>query len=172
VHEQPALARGSRIRAGALAGALAVSGAIMVGNALLYVGGPIAAALVGGNGEVDEVVAFSSVLNSVTRLVGTVVLGTIWGCIYAAADERWVIEWPEWLRGMAFAALPFGVLVLTELIVLIVRSQLTSNWIISALGDVLSWGVYGLLLGLIYPVWRARRALSAASKVRCEYSCA
>ena len=172
VREQSSLARGQRIRAGALAGALSVSGAIMVGNLLLYVGGPIAATLMSSTSEMEEIVAFSSVLNSVVRLVSTVLVGTIFGCVYAAAEMRWVTTWPEWLRGIAFAAVPFGVLAVAQVIVLFGRGQPTSAWLISAIGECLRWATYGLLLGWIYPVWRARRALHASREVKCAYSCA
>jgi membrane-associated protein len=155
---QPSLSRGGRIRAGLLAGALAISGACMVSNVLLYVGGPIPATFTGGVAEVHEV-----------RLVATVVVGIAWSSVYAAVDLRWLAGWPEALRGLSFAAIPFGVLIGVQLLA-VERDQPLWAALSTAAGDGLRWGVYGLLIGLIYPVLRARGAFGEIRIAECDLS--
>jgi hypothetical protein len=137
------LKRSSRVRAGALAGALATSGATMLSNALVYLLGPLLSSPL-----------VPTVLN-VVHLLGVVLVGVLWGVLYAGLDLRWGANWPDWLRGLSFAMVPFGALLM---------AAEPAEWL-AGVNEALRWAVYGALLGLIYPVLRARRVVAVA-KVR------
>ena len=90
-------------------------------------------------------------------LVLVMLLGVILGGVYGATEKRWPGA-PDWLRGLAFSALPF-VLSMLVLVPTIVRSDTASPlWLLAVVSEAVRWAFYGVLLGLVYPVFRARRA--------------
>jgi len=164
-----ALRRSRRVRAGALAGALAILGATMFINMCIYLGGPIAAALLAGMRSVESAVTFSGGLASfIAALLGCILVGIMWGVLYALVDLRWAAGWDDWQRGLLFAALPLGLVLGVQGVAVIQREQPLSVWLFIAVGEAIRWGVYGTLLGLIYPVLRARRVRSAARRRAAE----
>jgi membrane protein DedA with SNARE-associated domain len=161
------VSRASRIRAGALAGAVAVGGSSMLANVCIYVGGPL----------ISD--ALASPLDFMTRgradpdpleyLLGVsvfaVVLGVLGGAIYGIAADPWVPGWPDWLRGMVFATLPLiGALLLLVVMAVGRGGEPQQTWILAVVGEALRWAIYGVFLGLVNPVLRARRASATAPR--------
>jgi membrane protein DedA with SNARE-associated domain len=158
------LPRARRVRAGAVSGALAVTGASLLANALIYFGGPLAAALLATPRDVlPRLFGRSSDLWTVLGLmVLLVLLGVVWGAAYGAAEQRWLTAAGEGVRGLLFAVLPLAVSLVVLSASLGRGGRSGTGWLLAALGELLFWAVYGILLGLVYPVLRARRAGPAA----------
>jgi membrane protein DedA with SNARE-associated domain len=153
------LSRASRLRAGAIAGVLAIAGASMIVNILLYIGGPIAAELLTRGADLQAIMDISGGLGNVVRWILTVVLfGVVWGSLYGLFDRRYFESLPDWLHGLVFAAIPFASTLLTSLLAYVARGQELSEWLFEGLGELVRWALYGVLVGLIYPIFRARRA--------------
>ena len=152
------LSRSKRVCAGALTGALAISGSTMLVNTLTYLAAPVAATLPDGTNDLQSIITFSGGLAHILEsLVGTVLFGILWGVVYALEDGRWGAGRSDWLRGVLFAALAFGLVMLLQLIVVVQRGRPVTTWEILAPGEVIRWSTYGVLVGLIYPVLRTRR---------------
>jgi hypothetical protein len=66
----------------------------------------------------------------------------------------------HWLRGFAFALLPFVVAMLLQSLVVLQAERSVTAWLVAGLGEAIRWGVYGVLMGLTYPVLRTRRLLA------------
>ena len=104
------LTRTSRVRVGALAGALAIAGSTMLSNVLIYLIAPIAADILSGMRGVESMITFFGGLGSILQLfLDSVVFGILWGIVYAVDDGRSAAEWSDWLRGLAFATPPVRV---------------------------------------------------------------
>jgi membrane protein DedA with SNARE-associated domain len=159
------LPRARRVRAGAVAGALAVGGAALLANALIYFGGPLAAALLATPRDLlPRLFGRSTDLWTVLGLmVLLVLLGVVWGAAYGAGEQRWLPSARDGLRGLVFALLPLAVSLVVLSGTLVRSGQSGTGWLLAALGELLFWAVYGMLLGLIYPVLRARGARPAAA---------
>jgi membrane protein DedA with SNARE-associated domain len=159
------LSRSKRVRAGALTGALAISGSTMLVNALIYLAAPVAATLLGLTNDVQSIITFSGGLAQILEsLLGTVVFGILWGIVYAVEDGRWGTGRSDWVRGVLFAALPFALVMLLQLVVIVQRDRPGTAWGILGPGEVIRWSTYGVLVGLIYPVLRTRRAHAIAER--------
>jgi hypothetical protein len=162
--ERHAQSRAGRLWAGAFAGALAIGGATIVVNALIYLGGPLAEVLLTTPGSVVAVALTFPLepLYLLGLIVAVVILGVVAGMGYGAGEERLATGWPDWLHGLAFAVLLMVVsLLLVTPLVLLHRGESPVTWLVAALGEAFWWAVYGVLLGLIYPLLRTRRAAAA-----------
>jgi membrane protein DedA with SNARE-associated domain len=149
------LSRANRVRVGALAGALAIAGSTMLVNIIIYLVAPPAAEAVGG---IHLLVILSAGSGLVLQLIlDSVVVGIMWGIVYAIDDGRLASVWKDWRRGLAFASLPFMLVMLVQLLIVLQSGRSVRVWLIVGLGEVIRWGVYGVLIGLTYPVLRARR---------------
>jgi hypothetical protein len=99
---------------------LAIAGSTLAVNALIYLGGPLAAVLLTAAGGVVALALRFPVelLYVLTSIVFVTVLGVFCGSIYGAIENRFGATWPDWLHGLAFAALPLVVslLLLTPLL--------------------------------------------------------
>jgi membrane protein DedA with SNARE-associated domain len=152
------LSRASRVRVGALAGALAIAGATMLLNIIIYFVAPIAADAFGGIRGPQTTLTFSAGLGSILQLIlDSAVVGVLWGVVYALEDGRSAAGWRDWWRGLAFALLPFLVVMVAQLLVVLQSERSLSAWLILGIGEAVRWGTYGVLIGLTYPVLRARR---------------
>ena len=156
---RPILSRGRRVRAGIVAGAVAAGGSAMVANILLYVGGPVAATLASpprtlfGRLREDAPAVWPLLLS----VVLVTLLGVIWGAVYGATEERWSSA-PDWLRGLVFSAFPLGLSVVVLVPTFLSNDVTRSLALLAVLGEAVRWVTYGVLLGLVYPVFRSRRA--------------
>ncbi len=159
------LVRSNRVRAGALTGALAISGSTMLVNGLMYLVAPVAATLLDRTNDLQSMVTFSGGLGHILESVlGTVLFGILWGAVYAVVDGRWGAGRSDWLRGLLFATLPFALVMLLQLIFVVQRDRPGTAWGILAPGEVIRWSTYGALVGLIYPVLRTRRVRAMAER--------
>jgi membrane protein DedA with SNARE-associated domain len=161
-HKRPSLSRGRRVRAGIVAGAIAAVGSAMVANMLVYVGGPVIATLASppralfGRLREDTVALWPLLL----ALALVTLLGLIWGAMYGVANKRWSRA-PDWLRGLAFSAFPLALSMLV-LVPAIARNDAASPlWLLTLVSEAVRWATYGVLLGLVYPVFQTRRAEGA-----------
>jgi membrane protein DedA with SNARE-associated domain len=152
-----ALTRGGRVRAGALAGALSVAGSSAIENVVIYIGGPLAAALL----SVPDSHTPEGLLYLFDASINAVILGVAWGSIYAAGEAHRPLDWPDWLHGLVFATLPLlGAVLLLGTLTIAVGAEPQQTWLVAATAESIRWALYGIFLGLSYPVFRARRAAS------------
>jgi len=155
------LNRARRARAGALAGAVAVAGSSAAANLAIYIGGPLAALLLLAP---DNLIGLAdSIPGGIVYLFGAsmvaVVEGVAWGSIYGLGEARWPLEWPDWMHGLVFAALPLACAVLLLMgLAVAAGSEPQQAWLLGAAGESFRWGLYGVFLGLTYPVFRDRRS--------------
>lgn len=155
------LSRSRRWQAGAISGALAVFGSSMAVNALLYVGGPIILELVPGRADVESLVAeLGGLIAIVGSFLEIVFLGIVWGAVFAHLEGYSWGSSRDWLRGLIFSVVPFGVASFPRLLDALISDQQSELFVLSAIGEALRWSLYGVLLGLIYPVFRARKTLA------------
>jgi membrane protein DedA with SNARE-associated domain len=166
-----ALSRTGRLRAGALSGALAAGGSGQLVNVYIYLGGPIVASGA-TSGVIDRLVtgtASSALLFVFGATVSSVVIGIGWGAVYGLISVQRGAGWPDSVRGIVFGTLPLIGLVLLLLAVAIALGYDPQQTGIAALvGEIVRWVAYGVFLGLLYPVFRARRAQTEVEEsVRC-----
>jgi membrane protein DedA with SNARE-associated domain len=164
---RPPASRARRLRAGALAGVLAVSGAATIINALIYLAGPFAGRLLTPSGTVIALVArFPAELLYVLTLIAVVAaLGVVWGVLYGAFENHFPAGLSDWQQGLLFAAFPL-VVSLLGVVPVVVYSGIDSawRWLTAAAAEALLWAVYGILLGLTYPIFSTSiRSTTAAS---------
>jgi membrane protein DedA with SNARE-associated domain len=158
------LSRPSRVRVGALAGTLAIAGSTMLVNALVYLLAPALTSSLDGLRGPDLVDRFSDAAGGLlVLLLDSVMFGIGWGVVFALDDGRSLGEWRDWLRGLAFATLPFVLVMLVGLRVTRQTDQSLMAALLLGVTEALRWGAYGVLLGLIYPVLRTRRIQSSST---------
>lgn len=152
-----------RVRAGALAGAIATIASALLLNVVVNVAGNLAFQTPGRLMEVTAsrlTFAAAQALNPVLLFVVAplfVAVGVLWGAAYGAVDNAWGTRLPDWLRGLLFALLPLGVsllLVLPALGLGLFSGRATGH--VTAIAESVRHLSYGVLLGLIYPVLAAR----------------
>ena len=128
----------------------------MLLNVLIYLLAPAGASLTQMR-SVESFVTFAGGLGNILQLIlSGVVFGIVCGVVYAAAEERWATEWSDWQRGLVFASLPFVLVMLVQLLVIVQRELPLNVWLVLGIGEAIRWGAYGVLIGLIHPVLRAR----------------
>ena len=155
--------RPHRWRDGALAGILATVMSTLVMNVLVVVVADVALL---APGEVVErararlaVMAFIRVIGPVLLLAAVpafIIVGGIWGAIYAAWIEP-QLRWPDWLSGLCFALLPLCVALVIALPILdSAAPDLGPLGPLAAASEALRHAVFGVALGVIYPLRLAR----------------
>jgi hypothetical protein len=61
------------------------------------------------------------------------------------------------LRGVAFAVAPLAAALLALMGLAVARGgEPQTVWLVALVGEVFRWAVYGIFLGLIHPIFRAR----------------
>ncbi len=87
-------------------------------------------------------------------------VGVLWGAIYGRWFEpRLNFEWDS-LSGVCYAILPyFASLLIVMPLVGLGFFGVDGTGLVALIGETLRHMAYGVLLGLIYPVLRARRAV-------------
>lgn len=153
----------NRWRDGAIAGGLATVMSTLAMNVLANVAGDLA--LLAPGDLVDRARARLAVL-ALTQVIGPALLlgatpafilvGVGWGAVYA----QWVephVHVPDWLSGLGFALLPLSVALVVVLPVLDnATADLQHFGPLAAASEALRHAVYGVALGLIYPLRLAR----------------
>ena len=161
--EAGALDRRHRWRDGAVAGAIATIMSALVLNVLVHLTGDLA--LLAPGDLVQHARARLAVF-AMLRIVGPILLllaapafivvGIMWGAVYA----QWIeprLHFPDWLAGLAFTLLPLSVALVVVLPLLDgADPQLGSLGPLAAASETLRHLVYGVSLGLIYPLRLAR----------------
>jgi hypothetical protein len=86
-------------------------------------------------------------------------VGVLWGALYTIWGESlFPSDWPDWLRGLAFAALPLAASLLVAMPLLGMGFLgIGATGVVAATGELVRHAAYGVLLGLLYPIFRARR---------------
>lgn len=153
-----------QLRGGALAGALATIGSTLFMNVVINLAGNIA--FNGPATIIDRTVqrlAFAFAFEVQPVLLFVVVpaylaVGVLWGAVYGRFVESWLGIQSDWLNGVAFAVLPW----LTSLLIVMPLVGLGffgvgGTGVVALVGETLRHIAYGVLLGLIFPVLRARR---------------
>jgi len=160
------IARDRQFRAGALAGVLATIGSTLLMNVIINVAGNIA--FNAPSTIVDRTVerlalAFArevspGLLFFVLALY--LLVGTLWGALYGAWAENALPLPADALNGLAFAVVPLMVsLVIVMPLVGLGFFGVGMTGYIALVGETIRHAGYGVLLGLLYPVLRARRSV-------------
>jgi membrane protein DedA with SNARE-associated domain len=158
--------RAVRRRAGAAAGAVATLAATFAANALVHLAGHLDLDLLAPRELVDS--AAGRLANAVARggdlaplllaVPAYAAVGVLWGAIYGDRVEARLRRrgLPDWGAGLAFAALPLAVALLVLLPALGLGFPGSGASAVAAAGEAVRHAVYGLVLGLSYPVLLAR----------------
>jgi hypothetical protein len=87
------------------------------------------------------------------------VVGVVWGAVYGLVDPRWPRpDVPDWARGIVFALAPLLVsLVLVMPLLGLGFLGVGATGPVALVGETIRHVTYGVLLGLMYPILRARR---------------
>jgi membrane protein DedA with SNARE-associated domain len=155
---RPSSSPARRLRAGALAGVVAVVGATTIVNALIYLAGPVAERLLTPSGTVIALVSRfpAELLYFLTLIVVVTVLGIGWGVLYGGFDDRVAPSLPDWQHGLLFAVFPLAMSLLAVVPVVVSSGAVAaSRWLAAAAAEAVLWGIYGALLGLTYPIFNA-----------------
>jgi len=147
-----------RLRAGALAGVLAVLGATTIVNALIYLAGPVADRLLTPSGTIIALVLRfpAELLYFLTLIVVVTALGIAWGVLYVGFEDRFGAHLPDIQHGLLFAVVPLAMSLLAVVPVLVYSGfDSPSRWLTAVAAEALLWTIYGILLGLTYPIFNA-----------------
>ena len=157
----------SQLRAGALAGLLATIGSTLLFNVVINLAGNIA---FNAPGTIVEQTAarlafgLARDLQPVLLFVAVpayVLVGVLWGALYAIRGEAlFPGQTPDWLRGLVYAALPLAASLLLAMPLLGMGFLgVGATGAVAATGELVRHAAYGVLLGLMYPIFRARRPI-------------
>jgi membrane protein DedA with SNARE-associated domain len=165
--ERPTSSTSRRLRAGALAGVLAVVGATTVINALIYLAGPLADRLATPFGTVIALVSRfpAELLYFLTLIVVVTALGIAWGVLYSGFEDRFAASLADWQHGLLFAVFPLAMSMLAVVPVVVYSgAESASRWLTAAAAEALLWAIYGILLGLTYPIFNTPGSKLGVSK--------
>src|SRR5262245_37479930 len=158
--------REQQLRAGAAAGALATIGSTLLFNVVINLVGNIAftapSTIVERTAE-HLAVAFAQDVQPTLLFVAvpaSLAVGVVWGAVYGAWIEPSLNVSSDWMAGLVFGVLPL----LTSLLIVMPLLGLGffgigATGIVALVGETIRHAAYGTLLGLIYPVLRARRTV-------------
>ncbi len=156
---RPALRTWERARIGLLSGLLATGGALLTVDMMVLVTGDLAwrlpdSLLADAAAQLAQALARDAT-GGLLWLAAPLVAGVGWGGLYAAwAEPR--LRGPDAVRGLQFALLPFfvGAGLLAPLLAQV--GDITHVAPVGLFTEVVRQGFFGLILGLAYPVLRAR----------------
>jgi hypothetical protein len=161
-----------RLRDGALAGGLATIVSTLLMNVLVHLAGDLVFLAPG-----DLIHQLQARLAGLlfTRTLGPLLLllvvpafmavGVVWGAVYAGWVEPHLTHWRDWLGGMLFSLVPLAAALLVVLPALSVSAESDPTGLLRApevdllvaAGETARHLVFGLVLGLTYPLRLARR---------------
>jgi membrane protein DedA with SNARE-associated domain len=156
---RPELSAWHRARIGLVAGALATAGAVWTLDMVVVIAGDLAWRLPNSlPAEVAGLVSNALVENATGGLLwlaGTLIAGIGWGAVYSVWVEPH-LPGRDAVRGLLFALIPFlvGALVLAPFLAHV--EDATKVAPVALLTDAVRQACFGLILGLAYPVLRAR----------------
>ncbi len=156
---RPALGTWRRARVGLLAGLVATGGALLTLNLVVVITADLAWRLPGSlfsdaAGQLSRALAHDAT-GGLRWLAIPFVAGVGWGGLYAAGAEP-RLAGPDAVRGLTFAFLPFlvGGVLLAPLLAQV--ADVTRVAPVALFTEAMRQGCFGLILGLAYPVLRAR----------------
>jgi hypothetical protein len=144
---RPPASPARRVRAGALAGAVAVVGATTIVNAFIYLAGPVADRLLTPSGTVIALVSRfpAELLYILTLIVVVTALGIVWGVLYGGFEDV-AARLPNWQHGLLFAVFPLAMSMLGVVPVVVYSGAEWWRWWSAAAAEALLWAIYGILL--------------------------
>jgi hypothetical protein len=174
---QPA-ERDVQLRSGALAGLLATVASTLLLNVAINLAGGIAFNFSAPGTLVEETgrrlaFALAREVQPIVLFVAVplyLAVGTLWGAVYGAwIESRLPPRWPDWQRGFAFAGLPLLISLLFVLPMLgLGFFGVGATGPVALTGELLRHAAFGGLLGLMYPVFRARRPIKVRAHSPAE----
>lgn len=157
---RPVLPIGQRARVGLVAGLLASAGALLALDLVVVVSGDLAwrlpdSWLADAAGQLAQALARDATGGMLWLLV-PLIAGVGWGALYGGWFERRLIG-PDGVRGLVFSPLPFlvGAGLLAPLLAQVV--SITHVAPVALFTEAVRQLFFGLILGLAYPVIRARQ---------------
>jgi membrane protein DedA with SNARE-associated domain len=163
----PSTDHDSLLRAGALAGLLATIGSTLLFNVIINLAGNIAFNAPGTIVEQTAARLAFALARDVQPLLlfvavpGFLLVGVLWGALYGIWGEAlFPSVLPDWLRGLAYAAIPLAASLLVAMPLLGMGFLgVGATGAVAATGELVRHAAYGVLLGLMYPIFRARRPI-------------
>jgi membrane protein DedA with SNARE-associated domain len=158
--------REQQVRAGAAAGAIGTIGSTLFLNVVVNLAGNISFNAPGD--IVDHTVerlarAFARDVDPNLLFVvvpAFLAVGILWGALYGGWLEGVLQFQYDWLNGLVFALLPLlASLLIVMPIVGLGFFGASGTGIVALIGETMRHAAYGILVGLIYPVLRARRTV-------------
>jgi membrane protein DedA with SNARE-associated domain len=178
---QQAVERDIQLRAGALGGLLATIASTLLLNVAINLAGGIAFNFSAPGTLVEETgrrlaFALARDVQPVVLFVAApayLVVGVVWGAVYGAWGEPWLVgrwpDWPDWRRGITFAAIPLLVSLVFVLPALgLGFLGIGATGPVALTGELIRHAAFGGLLGLMYPVLRARRPVKVRAHTPAE----
>jgi membrane-associated protein len=156
-----------QLRAGAIAGGLATIASTLAMNVVINLAGNIAFNAPGTLVEQTAArlaFAFAREVQPLLLFVAVpafLAVGVLWGAVYGVvAEDRLPADRSDWLRGLIFAVVPL----MTSLGIAMPLLGLGFFGVgatgpVAVTGELMRHAVYGVVLGLLYPVFKSRRAV-------------
>jgi hypothetical protein len=155
------------VRAGALAGLLATIASTLLMNVAINLVGGIAFNFSAPGTLVEQTaarLAFALARDAEPILLfvaapAYLLVGVLWGVVYGLwAEHQFAARWSDWERGVIFASVPLLVSLLVVLPVLgLGFLGVGATGPVAFTGELIRHVAFGVLLGLMYPVFRVRR---------------
>jgi membrane protein DedA with SNARE-associated domain len=157
--------REQRLRAGAVAGLLATIASTLLINVVVNLAGNLAFQTPDTIVEQTAgrlAIALATEIQPLALFLAVpafLIVGVLWGALYGLVDPHWSRpEVPDWLTGVVFALAPLLVsLVLVMPLLGLGFLGVGATGPVALVGETIRHGTYGVLLGLMYPILRARR---------------
>ena len=157
--------RETRLRAGAVAGLVATIASTLLLNVVINLAGGLAFNAPGTLVEQTAArLAFALARDVEPILLFVAVpaflaVGVLWGALYGYwGEDRLPAAWPDWRKGLVYAGVPMLVSVLIVMPSLgMGLLGLGASGPVAVTGELIRHSAYGVLLGLLYPIFRTRR---------------
>ena len=168
--------REQRLRAGAVAGLLATIGSTLLINVVVNLAGNLAFQTPDTIVEQTArqlAIALATEVQPLALFLAVpafLIVGVVWGAVYGLLDPRWArLDGPDWLKGVVFALAPLLVsLVLVMPLLGLGFLGVGATGPVALVGETIRHGTYGVLLGLMYPILRARRSVRVRAHAATE----
>jgi hypothetical protein len=168
--------REERIRAGALAGGLATIASTLLFNVVINLAGNIAFNAPGTIVEQTAArlaFAFARDVQPLLLFVAVpafLAVGVLWGALFGLWAEAWLPRsWPDWLKGLMYALIPLMVSLGVAMPLLgLGFFGVGATGPVAVTGELIRHAAYGVLLGLLYPIFRSRRRVKVMPERTAE----
>jgi membrane-associated protein len=157
--------RERRLRAGAIAGALATISSSLLLNVVINLAGNLAFNAPGTLVERTAArLAFAFARDAqpgwlFIAVPAFVAVGVLWGALYSVWEHAVLPPtWPDWLKGLGFAILPLTISLGVVMPLLgLGFFGVGATGAVAVTGELIRHAAFGVLLGLLYPIFRALR---------------